>query len=53
MVGDNLEWEVATPQRLGIFSIWVDSAGTGLPDTANVNPDGIIRTLSALTDFLS
>ena len=52
MVGDNLEWEVATPQRLGIFSIWVDSAGTGLPKTANVNPDRIIRRLSALTDFL-
>ena len=53
MVGDNLEWEVATPQRLGIFSIWVDSAGTGLPETANVNPDRIIRRLSALTDFLN
>ena len=52
MVGDNLEWEVATPQRLGIFSIWVDSAGTGLPDTANVNPDGIIRRLSELVNFL-
>ena len=22
MVGDNLEWEVAAPQRLGIFAIW-------------------------------
>ena len=53
MVGDNLEWDVATPQRLGLFSIWVDSAGAGLPDTANVNPDGTIRTLSALTDFLN
>ena len=53
MVGDNLEWEVATPQRLGIFSIWVDSAGTGLPETADVNPDRIIRRLSALTDFLN
>lgn len=53
MVGDNLEWEVATPQRLGIFSIWIDGAGTGLPETANVNPDRIIRRLSALTDFLN
>ena len=52
MVGDNLEWEVATPQRLGIFSIWVDSDGTGLPETANVKPDRIIRRLSTLTDFL-
>ena len=53
MVGDNLEWEVATPQRLGIFSIWVDSTGAGLPETANVAPDRIIHTLSSLTDFLS
>ena len=52
MVGDNLEWEVATPQRLGIFSIWIDGAGTGLPKTANVQPDRIIRTLSAMRDFL-
>lgn len=52
MVGDNLEWEVATPQRLGLFSIWVDSDGTGLPDTANVNPDGIICRLSELANFL-
>ena len=52
MVGDNLEWEVATPQRLGIFSIWVDSDGTGLPETANVKPGRIIRRLSTLTDFL-
>ena len=52
MVGDNLEWEVATPQRLGIFSIWVDNAGTGLPQTANVKPDRIIRRLSGLADFL-
>ena len=53
MVGDNLEWEVATPQRLGIFSIWVDSAGTGLPETANVKPDRVIPRLSALTDLLN
>ncbi len=37
---------------LGIFSIRVDSAGTGLPETANVQPDRIICRLSALTDFL-
>lgn len=52
MVGDNLEWEVATPQRLGIYSIWVDSRGTGLPETTNVRPDRIIPTLSALMSFL-
>jgi putative hydrolase of the HAD superfamily len=50
MVGDNLEWEVAAPQRLGIFSIWVDNNGAGLPEAANVSPDLVIRTLSALME---
>ena len=24
MIGDNLEWEVVAPQRLGIYAIWID-----------------------------
>src|SRR6267154_5299686 len=24
MIGDNLEWEVVVPQRLGIYAIWMD-----------------------------
>ena len=31
MVGDNLEWEVEVPQRLGIYAVWVDTAEGGLP----------------------
>jgi putative hydrolase of the HAD superfamily len=27
MVGDNLEWEVVAPQRLGIYAVWHDHAG--------------------------
>jgi putative hydrolase of the HAD superfamily len=48
MVGDNLEWEVAAPQQLGIFAVWHDVAGTGLPASSTVCPDRIIRTLSEL-----
>ena len=48
MVGDNLEWEVAAPQRLGIFGIWVDSTGGGLPESSTVRPDRIIRSLPEL-----
>ena len=48
MVGDNLEWEVATPQRLGIFAIWHDAYGTGLPDDPPAKPDWIIRSLTDL-----
>jgi putative hydrolase of the HAD superfamily len=48
MVGDNLEWEVAAPQRLGIHAIWHDGYGAGLPPDCPVRPDRIIRTLPEL-----
>jgi putative hydrolase of the HAD superfamily len=50
MVGDNLEWEVAIPQRLGMFAIWVDVNGAGLPGSSSIHPDRIIRTLPELLD---
>lgn len=49
MVGDNLEWEVAAPQRLGIYAIWHDHLGTGLPPASLVKPDRIIRSIAELT----
>ena len=48
IVGDNLEWDVAAPQRLGIFGIWVDPAGKGLPASSAVRPDRIIGSLPEL-----
>ena len=45
MVGDNLEWEVAAPQRLGIFSVWYDGHGNGLPVETTIRPDLTIRSL--------
>jgi putative hydrolase of the HAD superfamily len=48
MVGDNLEWEVAAPQRLGIFAIWFDSAAKGLPRDNQIRPDHIVASLSEL-----
>jgi putative hydrolase of the HAD superfamily len=48
MVGDNLEWEVAAPQRLGIYAVWHDTAGDGLPADATARPDRIIRSLPEL-----
>ena len=50
MVGDNLEWDVAQPQRLGIFSVWVDVRGTGLPVGHSVSPNRVIRRLSELRE---
>jgi putative hydrolase of the HAD superfamily len=48
IIGDNLEWEVAAPQRLGIYGIWFDALGKGLPEDTHIRPDRIIRTLSDL-----
>jgi len=50
MVGDHLLWEVAAPQRLGIFAIWHDHVGRGLPASADVVPDRIIRSIPELLD---
>jgi putative hydrolase of the HAD superfamily len=49
IVGDNLEWEVAAPQRLGIHAIWCDPYRAGLPSGGSVTPDRIIHALSELT----
>jgi len=48
MIGDNLEWEVEVPQRLGIYAIWIDAHGEGLPAESTVKPDRIIRSLTEL-----
>src|SRR5262245_38727201 len=48
MVGDNLEWDVAAPQRLGMRGVWVDGPGQGLPDPAPVVPHRIIRAFPEL-----
>ena len=48
MIGDNLEWEVEVPQKLGIYAIWMDVHGDGLPPESTVKPDRIIRSLKEL-----
>jgi len=48
MVGDNLEWEIAAPQRLGIYGIWYDGYALGLPCDCDIHPDRIIQSLPEL-----
>ena len=48
MVGDNLEWDVAAPQRLGVSGIWIDGHGRGLPANLEFTPTRVIRRLSDL-----
>ena len=47
-LGDNLEWEVAAPQRLGIYSVWVDPAGDGPPVSSGVTPDRIVSSIAEI-----
>jgi putative hydrolase of the HAD superfamily len=48
MVGDNLEWEVVAPQRLGIHAIWHDLTGEGVPPGSTARPDRVITSLHEL-----
>ena len=47
-VGDNLEWDVSAPQKLGIFGIWHDVRAQGLPPGSPAIPDRIITSISEL-----
>jgi putative hydrolase of the HAD superfamily len=48
MVGDNLDWDVAPPQRLGIHGIWIDLRGRGVPEGHAARPHRIVRRLAEL-----
>jgi len=48
MVGDNFEWEVAAPQRIGIRGVWVDHKGNGVADESSAQPFLIIKSLGDL-----
>jgi putative hydrolase of the HAD superfamily len=48
MVGDHLEFDVAAPQRLGLFTVWIDTHGRGVPRDRRVQPHLVIRRLSEL-----
>jgi putative hydrolase of the HAD superfamily len=50
MVGDDLQRDIAGAQRLGIYSIWVDWRGVGLPLSSVVKPNHIVRTVVQLAE---
>jgi putative hydrolase of the HAD superfamily len=51
IVGDNLDWEVVVPQRLGFHAIWRDPVGNGLPASTSAKPDRIITRLAELLEI--
>jgi len=50
IVGDNLDWEVVVPQRLGFHAIWRDPVGKGMPAGHPAKPDRIITRLAELLE---
>ena len=48
MVGDNYEWEVVAPQRLGMCGIWYDPFEAGVPAHATASPRAMIKRLGEL-----
>jgi putative hydrolase of the HAD superfamily len=52
MIGDNYEWEVEAPQRLGIKGIWVDREGVGCSPNSSAQPYLIIRSLGDLLSVM-
>lgn len=52
MVGDNFEWEVAAPQRLGIQGIWIDHKKRGVSIDSSIQPFKIIESISDLLDII-
>ena len=48
-IGDNVEWDVAAPQRHGMFGVWV-SLGRTLPQDAPAEPDHIVERIGDLLD---
>ncbi|MBM3648416.1 MAG: HAD family hydrolase [Alphaproteobacteria bacterium] len=50
MVGDNYEWEVVAPQKLGMCGIWYDPFDSGVPDHADARPTRVIKRLAELVE---
>ena len=48
MIGDDLEWDVGQPQKMGITGIWIDTTRGGLPASCAIRPDLVIGGLGEL-----
>jgi len=52
IVGDNLEWEVKAPAKLGFKTIWHDFANAGVPAGHDAEPHHIITALPQLLEII-
>ncbi len=52
IIGDNYEWEVVAPRKLGFTCVWVDNRQSGPPAGAVVRPHAIISIFSEVPDLI-
>ncbi len=50
MIGDNPVWDTEIPQKIGIFSVWNNYAGTSPEE--DIPADMTVKNISELADFL-
>jgi len=50
MVGDNLEWDVFAPMRIGLAGVWVDRFDRRVPADAPVQPTRVVASIAELVD---
>ena len=48
MAGDNMEFDVIAPMKLGIYGIWVDTNRIGLEQHNGFSPDLVVESISEL-----
>ena len=53
VIGDNLEWEIAAPGKLGFTCVWVDKKGSGLPLESDARPDAVIDRFPEVLDLIA
>lgn len=53
MIGDNLKWDIAGPQALGIRAVWYDWKNVGLRESSQILPDYTIQSLNQIIDILN
>jgi putative hydrolase of the HAD superfamily len=51
MVGDNLVWDIEPPQKLGIYTIWINTKGIKL-ENFYIKPNKIIQRISDIIDII-
>ena len=48
MAGDNMEFDVIAPMKLGIYGIWVDTNEIGLESQKGASPDLVVGSIAEL-----